>query len=427
MVGSYEHFEGRREQQLPVLVGWHAPLHRFAQLEQGFGKHRTAATTLWASTIRQNGDVSLRQGTPLESIKRELPFSFFPVGKGKRRYEVFDIEFASSPWAVMRRAASVALTDVALDETLAYLDQGEAFYETARGRTAAHPLLHYYAMLNVGKAVLRTRGFTAPLERAHHGLHDTSAGAVVPEAVTLKVAGPSPTSPRVFGELVDILGYPRPASGTTYNAAGLMAQVVIGHRLWREATQGNERFLVIESIQFMHEPTVKQIWLRLRVDWPTMQRHGMRQKNLLSQSGLDAHFDLVRSSDPETKVRLLWLEQRKPIIYPHRATENVMQLVELVRPLLWRIVSAVPGSAYRRYYLYLAPPGTVRVSQIEATWAFMYYLGSVVRYRPHRFHEITNGPYGPFVDEFISVQAEQLLYLLASEMCRREIARPAII
>jgi hypothetical protein len=57
----------------------------------------------------------------------------------------------------------------------------------------------------------------------------------------------------------------------------------------------------------------------------------------------------------------------------------------------------------------------------------MFYLGSVVRYRPHRFREIADGPYGPFVDEFISVQAEQLLYLLASEACRREIARPAII
>jgi hypothetical protein len=375
----------------------------------------------------------LRDGKPLESKKRELPFSFFPVGKGKRRYEIFDIEFASNPWAVMRRAASVSLTEVSLDEALAYLDQGEAFYETARGRTAAHPLLHYYAMLNVGKAVLLIRGFPGPLERAHHGLADTSAGAALPELVTLKVKGPSASSPRVFRELLDILGYPPPVGGKTYNAAALMAQVVIGHRLWREATHDQERFLVIESIQFMHQPATKQIWLRLRVDWPTMQRHGMRQKELLPQSGLDEYFELVQDSDPKTHARLLWLEQVKPVTYTHRATENVLELVNLVRPLLWRIVSAVPGSSYRRYYVYLDPSdaeephATVRVSQIEATWALMFYLGSVVRYRPHRFHEIANGAYGPFVDEFISVQAEQLLYLLASEACRREIARPAII
>ena len=64
---------------------------------------------------------------------------------------------------------------------------------------------------------------------------------------------------------------------------------------------------------------------------------------------------------------------------------------------------------------------------MEAIWALGYYFGSVVRYRPHRFERLADGPFGPFVDEFISVQTEQMLYLLASEICRREIARPAIV
>jgi hypothetical protein len=119
--------------------------------------------------------MKLRDGDPLLSRDRELPFSFFPVGPGSRGYEIFDLQFASSPWAVMRRAASVALTGVPLQESLAFLEQAEAFY--ARGRTAAHPLLHYYAMLNVAKAMLRVRGFRGPLEMAHHGLQDLSAGA----------------------------------------------------------------------------------------------------------------------------------------------------------------------------------------------------------------------------------------------------------
>jgi hypothetical protein len=56
-----------------------------------------------------------------------------------------------------------------------------------------------------------------------------------------------------------------------------------------------------------------------------------------------------------------------------------------------------------------------------------YYFGSVVRYRPHLFDEILRGPYGAFAAEFISSQPEQMLYLLASELCKREIARPAIV
>jgi hypothetical protein len=169
----------------------------------------------------------------------------------------------------------------------------------------------------------------------------------------------------------------------------------------------------------------KEVWLRLYVDWPTMRRHGMKQKDLLQASGLGAGFALMK--DPTVGSDRLCLEQVVPLSYTRRATDRVMALVASIRPLLWRIVSAVPGSSYRRYYLYLCPPGGDRASQIEAMWALMFYLGSVVRYRPHRFDEITNGPYGPFADEFIAVQAEQLLYLLASEICRRKIARPAII
>lgn len=367
----------------------------------------------------------LRPGDPFLARKRELPFSFFPVGKGNRRFGIFDVQFATSPWAVMRQAVSSTLADDDAKEALAFLEQGQDFYETARGRTAAHPLLHYYAMLNVGKALLRTRGFAHPLEKAHHGLSDQSAGTADPTQVTIQVKGPSTTSPRVSREILSVMGYPAPVAGNVYVAADLMAQVVVGHRLWREATGQSERFLAIERIAMIEDRNSKTIWLRLYVDWPTMQRHGMAQKDLLPRSGLAGSFALVK--DKSGPADQLCLEQVTPVSYNHRATDEVMQLVDLVRPFLWRIVSAVPGSSYRRNYLYLAPPGTPRVTQIEAAWALLFYLGSVVRYRPHRFDDISSGRFGPFVDEFISAQPDQLLYLFASEMCRREVARPAIV
>lgn len=369
--------------------------------------------------------MALRPGDILLARKRELPFSFFPVGKGNRRFGIFDVQFATSPWAVMRQAASSALSGEDAKEALAFLEQGEDFYQTARGRTAAHPLLHYYSMLNVGKALLRTRGFAHPLEKAHHGLSDRSAGTADPTQVLIEVEGSSITSPRVSREILQLLGYPVRAKGTQYVAADLMAQVVVGHRLWREATGQSERFLALERITMLEDRATRSIWLRLYVDWPTMQRHGITQKELLPRSGLAGLF--ARVNDPDAPAEHLCLEQIAPVTYNHRATDEVMQLVELVRPFLWRIVSAVPGSSYRRNYLYLAPPGTDRLTQIEAAWALLFYLGSVVRYRPHRFDDISSGPFGPFVDEFIAAQPDQLLYLFASEMCRREVARPAIV
>jgi YaaC-like Protein len=67
------------------------------------------------------------------------------------------------------------------------------------------------------------------------------------------------------------------------------------------------------------------------------------------------------------------------------------------------------------------------VPQLASMWLLFYYFGSIVRYRPHQFDNIMAGSFGPFVSEFISAQSEQLLYLLASEMARREVAKPAII
>ena len=91
-------------------------------------------------------------------------------------------------------------------------------------------------------------------------------------------------------------------------------------------------------------------------------------------------------------------------------------------------MSAIPGSSYRRYYVHLTPaPEAHRISQLESLWLLSYYLGSVVRYRPHLFDQLLAREYGAFLVEFITSQPEQLLYLLASEMCQREIARPAIV
>jgi len=56
-----------------------------------------------------------------------------------------------------------------------------------------------------------------------------------------------------------------------------------------------------------------------------------------------------------------------------------------------------------------------------------FYFDSVTRYRPHVYDEILSGIYGPFINEFVASQPDQLLYLLASEICEREVAKPALI
>jgi hypothetical protein len=100
--------------------------------------------------------------------------------------------------------------------------------------------------------------------------------------------------------------------------------------------------------------------------------------------------------------------------------------VTFARPLLWRIATTTPP--YRKYYFHLTPSGeTSRLPQLGGAYALLFYLGSITRYRPHVFDSLVAGTYGPFFTEFIATQPEQLLYLLASEICHREVAKPAII
>ncbi len=91
---------------------------------------------------------------------RVLPFSFFPVTRGNRGYGLFDVLFAVSPWAIMQGAIDDQVRDEGeRAEALAFLEQAQDFYEAAADRMAANPLLYYYTFVNLGKALLRTRGF----------------------------------------------------------------------------------------------------------------------------------------------------------------------------------------------------------------------------------------------------------------------------
>jgi hypothetical protein len=120
-------------------------------------------------------------------------------------------------------------------------------------------------------------------------------------------------------------------------------------------------------------------------------------------------------------------EETSVTTYPTDPADALDDFVAARRRLFWRIVTSVP-STYRKYYVHLSPPDEQphRIGQLPALWAALFYFGSMVRYRPHLFDELSDGSYGAFVSEFVSAQPEQLLYLLASEMCRREVAKPAI-
>lgn len=367
-----------------------------------------------------------RAGLPLLVKGRPLTFSFFPVRRSTRRYGLNDVVFAVDPWAIIEGAVNDQVSAVHREESLAFVDQARAFFEAASARTPASPLLTYYAFLNLGKALIRCRGFTGTLDRARHGLSDGQTAPAADLARGSVSIHDDTGSVNVFPELVEHLGFNRPAPGTI-PVPELAAQVVVGHRLWREASGKSERFVVIEQLEFVNDSAVRHLWLRLWLRRSDLSRYGITRARLIDEGGLNGQFTEVNTKPITDDPDLVCLEQATPASYTGRPTDVVPELIEATRPWLWRIITAGPEDGYRRYYLHLTPPAEARQPQIASMWMLIFFFGSVVRYRPDAFALIGRGRYGAWVNDFVAAQPEQLLFMLASEVRRREVARPAIV
>src|SRR5262249_36957473 len=151
-----------------------------------------------------------------------------------------------------------------------------------------------------------------------------------------------------------------------------------------------ERFVAIDGIEMVDDSDAQEIWLRLYVSRGDLSRYEITRSRLLSEAGL-SDFREVQIADTGRDPSLLCLEQTTSVMYTGRPTDVVMELIDAIRPRLWRVATTVPEQAYRKYYLHMTPSTeNSRVSQLESLWLLTYYFGSVVRYRPHLFANVTS-------------------------------------
>ena len=365
-----------------------------------------------------------RPGTLLVIKQRPTTFSFWPTDRDERRYYLSDYLFAKDPWAVIESSVRRRAMAARRVEAAAFVEQSRSFFSAAETRTlAATPLLLYYAFLNLAKALILASGHPTSLDQAMHGLSDKPSSGASELSGAGVIVKNRPGQISIFPLLCSALRCPTPAHDSEFPIMQLMPQVVIGHRLWREAGK-RERFIDLKVIQFIQDRATGpgHVWARFHVAHGDLTRFNIGASQFLNQTGVAGLFHKCALSTKDE----LWYEQIHPIAFNHRASDELHRVVDVCRPILWRIVTTDPP--YRRYYVHLTPgPTTYRLPQLLSLYALFFYFGSVTRYRPHVFQEILSSPYGPFIAEFVASQPEQLLYLLASEIAGREVAKPAII
>ena len=377
-----------------------------------------------------------RTGNRLKVSRKAVPFGLWPTRVGTTgNHSLQPLLFSLDPWAIIELAIEERCPAANKPEAFASLEQSRDFYESATQskRIAARPLTLYYCLMNLVKAFCLTRDTRPTFDKAQHGLSeklDPIPGAK--ELVNAFLdAFPSPNAQGVlqnFSEFRNALIGNQIHAKISLRLQEILPQIVPGHRLWSQASGRKERFIALHDIHFCSDSTVKTMWLRLYFVAEDLYRLKLPYNLLLSTTRLSGSFAQVQCDEKLGDRNIICFEQTTPITYAtNKPANELSQIINPIKNLLWSTVSAIPP--YRRYYVYTCPTPeqAALLPQLLSIYAVSYYLGSITRYRPHHFENLLRGPFGPRIQDFVTGQPLQFLYLMASEFSKQDIAKPSIL
>ena len=371
-----------------------------------------------------------RDGERLVIRNRSLYFGFWPLRRTTRRYGLQVPLYCGDPWPVASERIRAICHAAQRPAAAAFVDQARELYFAAANRpvTAATPLILYYCYLNLAKAFILAIDQRRVLDKAQHGLSEQLGPGRTELTDAYLDAFPSRGAKvNVFSEFVRAVAGEGLGHQVRLPLLQLLPQVVPVHRLWVAASGVNsERFLGVERVAFMQDKSVKQIWLLIEVFADSLAVLGLSHAEFLDRAGLVNSWREVRCSDSLGGRRLVRFEQLVGLTYGSRPTDEVPNLVATARSKLW--AAATMYAPWRRYYLYAAPAAeqAAVLPQLASIYAITYYLGSIARYRPHHFQRILEGPYGPWLQAFLNEQPTQFLFLLTSDIAKRDLLKAAI-
>ena len=370
---------------------------------------------------------SEKNGSVLKVKGRELEFSHFPMYRTSRRWGLHSMLFAAEPWAVAAGAVNDAkLTSEAQTAGLSFVRQSREYFRAAERAAAIEtkPLLFYYSFLNLAKTIAIIRGRAGMVGKVSHGISVVGSSGFSPGSSKVEVQHSGKKSNSVVDELHWAIEGARAPAGQV-DIKDLVAQSVVGHKIWQTSAprMHKERFFAVDYMGWREEAAAHEIRLKLSLTRQYLSSRNRPAADVLKQGGLAAAgFRMVTDAERADEVHSF--EQLAGTPYGDRAADVVMDSVQEVRRLLWQTVTS--SAPYRRFYLYLSPAGEARLPQWMSVYALFFWLGSLTRYQPVDLLNALEGPYGPFLQEFIQTQPSQLLYLLASEARRQNVSRPAI-
>lgn len=367
-----------------------------------------------------------RKGKKLTMRNAPVEFSYFPTYRGTRRAGMHTKVYTSDAWSVIKAAIRQGCPTADRPTAVAFADQAEEFYRAA-GNTQtlqSRPLLLYYAFMNLAKSLCLHRGNRNVLGKARHGLEDANNHAVGLADAEVK-AYPSdltaapPRGPilNIFHEFMSTAIGQGLTAPQTYRIRDVLSASLVGHRLWTEAVDSEDRFLRLIKIDIMHGNQSQTIWLRAHVAKSSLHKHGLSQGEVTTQ-GFGPGWRPVKLKSKPTLDVTVW-EQTQPVNYTGNPSDKLEALVTVGREVFYR--SLTTWEPFRNYYVYVPPATYSKPHQLASRYILLFFLGSVTRYHPADFSTYLDGVYGPFLAEFLASEPGQMLFEMACLFVKREV------
>lgn len=359
------------------------------------------------------------QRTDGESLKTHgarVPFCLYPTDYAGQNFVPLQEPWSYAEFHIKTeyRAAD------RIRHALAYLAQSKSFYDTATlAKSDAAPLLWYYSFLNLGKALLARTEQLDTLASAMHGISDPAdnkEGYLSLKKQRIKTNGTIQQGRyQLFPNLCRLLGQPLPSGEQNIPIRSLLRQVLGIHRAYMKAFDEDSHFIKLRDPEFLEcSPNSRggEIWSRVflrKEDFNKTARFDKLRKQLASTF----HAVSPGAKGEELGAHCFESSHRS---FTRFSADELPKLQEVLRP---RIRSLVLPKGYLFYVMferdYVLPQSAV-------IYAIMFYLGSIVRYRPYDFDKLVEKKYRWTIDEFLQIAPKQFVILMINELTRSQIS-----
>ncbi len=368
-------------------------------------------------------------GTPTVPMKLPTPNAHTGYATWQKSLVRFGLHTASThagssvpfrePWSYLRFWIRDNYPKLSRSDALELAKQAERFYHIASSASSdTSPLLWYYCFLNLSKALLLKTPTIYTLKEVEHATHgiadpaDNSTGYVTLNKQKVTVFGVrtanTPAKLQIFPALCEVLGTPiRFAAGTRsadLSIKSLLSHIVSVHRAFCTAYDTPLRFCKVDATAMEQRAATGKsgkMWHLLRLESLDVRASGASIKDFelggqlrAVAPALTGFHDLENTSVNFSNVNFL-----------NRLASQRSDLRKFVHPLL------LPQGY--RYYLY---PESDVLRQPASIYAVMFYLGSIVRYKPQRFSSLIGNKYHWLIEEFLQIAPKQFVALLINEI-----------